>query len=117
MIEATSAAENPASVMIFRGVKSPMGNGISDPIMMRWAPTHLPRSADARVVNDGVVIHGRQSRIGIGELVAIEFIIPSQSADHVRQRRAANANNDLGVGVAHDVAGIDQPADSRSACR
>ena len=36
---AASAAEKPASFTTFMGVRSPMGKGMSEPIMMRPAPT------------------------------------------------------------------------------
>src|SRR5664280_2818131 len=43
----------------------------------------------ARILDDGVVVHGGERRIGIAELVLVERIVPAQAADHIRQRRAA----------------------------
>src|SRR6516225_8163104 len=47
------------------------------------------------LLHDRVVIHRSERGIGIAESVLVERIVPAQPADHIRQRGAADAGDDL----------------------
>src|SRR5882724_10578714 len=53
--------------------------------------------AEGRFLHDLVVIHRRQRGIGIAELVLVERVVPAEPPDHIGQRGAADAGDDLDI--------------------
>src|SRR5882757_3471087 len=99
LMAARSLSENLASPTIFIGVKSPIGNGMSDPIMIR--SNDVGKIAEcAGVLDDGVVVHGGERSIGVTELGLVQRIVGAQAADDIGKRCTADHGKQLHLRIA-----------------
>lgn len=86
--------ENDVASTISRGARSPIGNGMSDPIMTRALPTTSARKRNVGPARR-IIIERGQSRVGIAESDLVELIVPAQAAEDVRQGRATQTHHNL----------------------